>query len=80
LAHGESDRPDSSSQRSYSLMRASSLNSHKIPLEKNLTHSKSLRILSSRSDIDESNAKQLQSFQNQNEESEQHVGTDDGDS
>ncbi|CAF4100506.1 unnamed protein product [Rotaria socialis] len=80
LAHGESDRPDSSSRRSHSLMRASSLNSHRIPLEKNLTHSKSLRILSSKSDIDESNGKQLQSFQNQNEESEQHADTDDGDS
>ncbi|CAF4580793.1 unnamed protein product [Rotaria sp. Silwood1] len=80
LAHGESDRPDSNTQRSHSLLRTSSLNIHNNVHEKNLTHSKSLRVLSSRPNIEESNVNQYHSSEKQNEDSEQHAETDDGDS
>lgn len=55
LAHGDSYRPIRSSQPSCSLTRASSLNTHKDFFAKDLTHSKSLRILPSRSNIEQSN-------------------------
>ncbi|CAF0751256.1 unnamed protein product [Rotaria sordida] len=87
LAHGESDRPDTSNQRPdtsiqrpRSLLRTSSLNIHNNLHEKNLIHSKSLRILSSKSNIGESNINQFHSSGKHLDDSEQHAGTEDGDS
>jgi hypothetical protein len=71
LAHSDSYRPSNNSQPTYSLTRASSLNTHKDFHEKNLTHSKSLRILSSRSNIEQSNDNNLDSLEKQNDDSEQ---------
>lgn len=81
LAHGESDRPDSSSQRSRLLMHTSSLDTHKNSNEKCLIHSKSLRMLASRSNAEESDANQVQSPQQQDDNTEQQItAVKDGDS
>jgi hypothetical protein len=65
LAHGDNYLPSSSTQQSHSLIRTSSLNT-----QKNLTQSKSLRMLSSR----------LNDSEKQNNDSEQlQTGTDDRD-
>lgn len=71
LAHSDSYRPSSNSQPFYSLTRASSLNTHKDFHEKNLSHSKSLRILPSTSNIEQSKDDNLNSSEKQNDDSEQ---------
>jgi hypothetical protein len=85
LAHGDSRRPSISSaqQTSHSLTRtSSSINTYKTnPYEKNLTNSKSLRILSSRSNGEQSIENKFDSSEKHNDDSEQQQGgTDDGDS
>jgi len=71
LAHGDNYLPSSSTQQSYPLIRTSSLDTRKNSSEKNLTQSKSLRMLSSR----------LNDSEKQNNDSEQpQTVTDDGDS
>ena len=78
LAHGDNYRPNNNpSQQSYSLARTSSLNTHKDPYEKNLTHAKSLRILSSRLNVEQSNDS---SEKHNDENRQQQTETDDGDS
>jgi hypothetical protein len=70
LAHGDNYLPSSSTQQSHSLIQTSSLNTQKNSYEKNLTQSKSLRMLSSR----------LNDSEKQNNDSEQpQTGTDDRD-
>jgi hypothetical protein len=82
LAHGDSYRPISSTQQSHSLIRASSLNTQKNSYDKNLTQSKSLRILSSRTNNEQLNENnKIKNSEKQNNDSEQaYTGTDDGDS
>ncbi len=81
LAHTDSYRPSSHSQPSYSLTRASSLNTHKDFHEKNLTHSKSLRILSSRTNDEQLNEKKVDQLEEQNDDNQQQQHTtDDADS
>jgi len=75
LAHGDSHPPAGTNQQSHALTRISSLNARKNSSEKSLTKSKSLRILSSRSNENENKIK------NSEIDSEQpQTGTDDGDS
>jgi hypothetical protein len=77
LAHGDSYRSSNLTQQPPdSLIRASSLNSNKNPLEKNLTHSKSLRILSTRTNSEQSYEKKLDSLEKATDESEQKDETD----
>jgi len=81
LAHGDSYRTSNSTQQSHSLIRASSLNTQTDSYEKNLPQSKSLRILSSKSNNEQSNDNKIKNCEKLNTDSEQpQTGTDDGDS
>jgi hypothetical protein len=80
LAHGDSYRASNNPQQPQSLTRTSSLNRNTNSFEKNLTHSKSLRILSSRTNDEQLNEKKVDHLDKQNDDDQQQQTTDDGDS